>query len=83
MAAGNGWEVFWVVTGSALICGTWFYLWALAKARGKWQAQVILVALWLVLLAMTIIMGPPSVIVMGGATVLMALWIYTHKLWWL
>ena len=83
MASGNGWEAFWVVAGSVLVCGTWLYLWALAKARGKRQARLILVALWLVILAMTIVMGPPSVIVMGGATVLMGLWIYVHIApWW-
>lgn len=83
MASGHGWEAFWVVAGSVLICGTWLYLWALAEARGKGMAKVILVALWLVILAMTIVMGPPSVIVMGGATVLMGLWIYAQKFWWL
>lgn len=80
MQLGGGWLAFWVLSGSALLCGTALYLWALA--RGKLEAQVMIVALWLVMLTMSVIMGPPWVIVMGAATVLMGLWIVAG-LWWL
>lgn len=81
MQTGSGWETFWVVTGSVLLCGTAMYLWELA--RNRLEARLIIVALWLVVLAMSIVMGPPSVIVVGGATALMALWIVAHIQWWL
>ena len=69
------------VAGSALICGGALYLWALA--RGSFQARAIIVLLWLVLLAMSIVAGVPWVIIMGSATVLMGLWIYVHIApWW-
>ena len=83
MASGNGWEAFWVVAGTVLVCGTWLYLWALAGARRKPQAKVILVALWLAILAMTMVMGPPAAIVMGAATVLMVLWLFAQSALWL
>ena len=79
MQTGNALEVFWVVVGSALACGTALYLWYLAK--DKPMARLIIVALWLVFLAMSIILGPPWVLVMGGATVLMALWIFAMIQW--
>ena len=82
MQTGSGWEVFWVVTGATLLCGTALYLWALA--RNSFQARLIIVALWLVVLAMSIIMGQPWIIVMGGATVLMGLGVYMRIAppWW-
>ncbi|RCW79470.1 hypothetical protein [Paracoccus lutimaris] len=79
----EGMQAGMALVSSALICGGALYLWALA--RGKFQARAIIVLLWLVLLAMSVIAGAPWVIAMGSATVLMALWIYVHVLhhrWW-
>ena len=68
-----------VVPGVVLICGTALWLWELA--RRKIAARLMIVALWLVLLAMSIIAGVPWVHVMGAATVIMGLWIYMLG-WW-
>ena len=70
----GGPAVLWIVLGVVLICGTGLWLWELA--RQSFQSRVIIVALWLVLLAMSIIAGAPWVHVMGAATVMMGLWIY-------
>ena len=69
-----------VVVGVALICGTALWLWELA--RGKFVARLMIVALWLVLLAMSMIAGAPWVYVMGAATVMMGLWVYARGGGW-
>ncbi len=71
-----------VVVGVALICGTVLWLWELA--RGKFAARLMIVALWLMLLAMSMIAGAPWVYVMGAATVMMGLWVYMQvwPVWW-
>ena len=68
-----------VVTGVVLICGTALWLWELA--RGKIAARLMIVALWLVLLAISIIAGVPWVHAMGAATVMMGLWVYMVGGW--
>ncbi len=75
-------NVLLLVLGVAAICGLGLYLWYLAK--GNFHARLIIVALWLVFLAMSIIAGPPWVFIMGAATVMMGLWIYAHiwPPWW-
>lgn len=72
----KGVETAMVVAGVVLICGTALWLWELA--RGKIAARLMIVALWLVLLAMSIITGVPWVHVMGAATVMMGLWVYAR-----
>ncbi len=75
-------NIFLVILGVTAICGTALYLWHLAQ--NSFQARVIIVALWLVLLAMSIVAGPQWIIVMGAATVMMGLWIYAQLStpWW-
>ena len=73
-------------------------LWALAQANearltfsGTWAldgatlwARLMIVALWLVLLAMALIAGSPFNLVMGAATVMMALIVWLiGKPWWI
>lgn len=41
-----------------------------------------IVALWGVLLAMSVIAGEPSVLVMGAATVMMGIWVYGTWRYW-
>lgn len=41
-----------------------------------------IVALWCVLLTMSVIAGEPWVLVMGSATVMMAIWVYGMWRWW-
>lgn len=75
-------NILLVVLGVPAICGLALYLWYLAK--GSLQARLIIVALWLVFLAMSVIAGPPWAIVMGAATIMMGLWIYAqiNPVWW-
>ncbi|MFC3527010.1 hypothetical protein ACFOMH_02415 [Paracoccus mangrovi] len=73
-------ETAMVVPGVVLICGTALWLWELA--RGKIAARLMIVALWLVLPAMSIITGVPWVHVMGAATVMMGLWVYARGGGW-
>lgn len=65
-----------VILGTPVICGTALYLWYMAK--GNLHARLIIIALWLVFLAMSIIAGAPWVILMGAATVMMGMWIYAQ-----
>lgn len=60
-----------VVVGVALLCGGAIWLWYLARYRP--DARRMIVALWLALLAMALIAGYPFNLVMGAATVMMAL----------
>ncbi|WJS83245.1 hypothetical protein [Paracoccus sp. TOH] len=69
-----------VVLGVAAICGTAQWLWHLARESP--QGRLMIVALWGVLLAMSLIAGEPWVLVMGGATVMMGLWVYAAWRWW-
>lgn len=78
----SGFQTFLVVIFVPALCCGAIWLWYLA--RNSIQARVIIVALWLVLLIASIIAGPPFVIVMGAATVMMAIWIWTQiGPWWL
>lgn len=65
-----------VILGVPVICGTALWLWYLAQ--DNLHARLIIVALWLVFLAMSIIAGPPWVILMGAATVMIGMWIYAQ-----
>lgn len=66
-----GAEIALVTIGAPLICGTTLWLWHLA--RHSFQARLLIVALWLVFSVTSVIAGPPFVIVMGCAAVMMGM----------
>ncbi|AUH65649.1 hypothetical protein [Paracoccus zhejiangensis] len=71
-----------VTTGTVLLCGGAIGMWHLAAGLRK--ARLMIVALWLVLLAMALIAGSPFNLVMGAATVMMALIVWLiGKPWWI
>lgn len=75
-------QAFLVVVGTVLLCGGAVWAWHLA--HGKTTARGMIVALWLVLLTMSLIAGAPFNLVMGAATVMMALMIWAMgRPWWL
>lgn len=73
-------EVFLVVTGVPLLCGAALYLWWLS--RSSLEGRILIVALWIVLLLMSITAGEPWVIVMGAATLVMAMLIWAQSNLW-
>jgi len=73
-------ETALVVVLVPLICGGALWLWYLA--RDSRQGRLLIVALWGVLLAMSVIAGEPWVLVMGAATVMMGIWVYGTWRYW-
>ncbi|MBK4215718.1 hypothetical protein JJJ17_07260 [Paracoccus caeni] len=80
-------QAFLVVIGVALLCGTAIWLWYLA--RHSFQARAIILILWLIGLAMSVILGGLYVIIMGAATVMLLLFLWLLLVssrrwpWWL
>ncbi|MDQ7775218.1 MAG: hypothetical protein Q4615_04515 [Paracoccus aminovorans] len=72
-------ETALVVVLVPVICGGALWLWHLARASR--QGRLLIVALWGVLLAMSVVAGAPWVLVMGGATVMMGMWVYALWRW--
>ncbi|WP_299909657.1 hypothetical protein [uncultured Paracoccus sp.] len=71
-----------ITVGTVLLCGGAIGLWHLAT--GRREARLMSVALWLALLAMALIAGSPFNLVMGAATVMMALIVWLiGKPWWI
>lgn len=66
------------ITCAVVFCGGAIWLWHLA--HGRFHARLMIVALWLVLLAMAMIAGEPYYQMMGTATVFMGLIIWMFGL---
>lgn len=66
-----GAEIALVALCVPLICGAILWLWHLA--RNSLQGRLLIIALWLVLAAMSLISGPPFPIVMGCAAMMMGM----------
>lgn len=73
-------ETALVVVLLPLICGGALWLWHLA--RDSRPGRLMIVALWAVLLTMSVIAGEPWVLVMGAATVMMGIWVYGMWRYW-
>lgn len=81
----TGAEATVVLLGVAILCGGALWLWH--RAKNKPGARIMIVALWVVLGAMSMIAGYPFSLIMGAATVMMGLlvWVFSGAViprWW-
>lgn len=67
-------QAFLVIVFVPLICGTAAYLWHLS--RNSPQGKTLIILLWLTVLTICAILGGAYIIVMGSASLMMALIIY-------